>query len=155
MTIIKGRRMLIVVLGVVVANSALHAEDPLERARKASRSGVNAARLAINLAAENIANAETTRVGDSNEAYRRQYPVLQESDTGVKVVTIAKDGVDPVWVYDPKHPHANAYGFVAKPNIDLPSELIKLNYYGNWLAANVAVGKKTKSMRDSLLELTR
>ena len=133
----------------------LWANDPLGDAGEAARSGVRAARLAMNLAAENIANAETTRVNGSNQAYQRKFPVMVEGKKGVEVSALANDTAEPVWVYDPTHPHANAYGFVAKPNIDLSSELIRLNYYGNWLQANVAVAKKTKAMRDSVLELTR
>ena len=144
---------LIAFIGAVAVVDA--GEDPLKAAGDATESGVKAARLAVQLTAENIANAETTRTGANGGAYRRQYPVIVDGSAGVEILKIARDGSAPIWVYDPKHPHANAHGFVAKPNIDLSQELIKMNYYSNWLEANVAAGRKTKQMKDTLLELTK
>lgn len=152
---VSGHIFSVLSLLLLLVVSPVWADDPLGNAGEAAKSGVRAARLAMDLAAENIANAETTRVNGSNQAYQRKFPVMVEAEKGVEVSAVAKDLGEPVWVYDPSHPHANAYGFVAKPNIDLSSELIRLNYYGNWLQANVAVGKKTKAMKDAVLELTR
>ena len=87
--------------------------------------------------------------------YQRQFPVLSETEDGVKVVSVVRDKRDPIWVYDPSHPHANAQGFVAKPNIDLADELMRMNYYSSWLEANGAVLKRCKQMNDAVLELTR
>ncbi len=145
----------LVLIGLCLLARVWAGEDPLQAARKAAESGTRAARLAMQLAAENIANMETTRISSQGGAYQRKFPVFVENGQGVEVETVAIDPKDPIRVYDPAHPHADQYGFVQKPNIDLPSELVRMNFYGNWLEANAAVMMRTKQMRDSILELTR
>ena len=140
---------------LVVIPLALHGADSMRDAAEAAQKGVAAARIAVDVAAENIANAETTFVAPNGGPYRRKFPALSETDTGVKVMGVYQDKKDPVWVYDPTHPHANAQGFVAKPNMDLAEELVRMNYYSNWLQANTAVLKRCKQMNDAVLELTR
>lgn len=129
--------------------------DGIQQAADTARSGVRSARIAVDLAAQNIANAETTQLTPQGGPYQRQFPLLRSDGYGVAVAGIVKDTKNPIWVYDPAHPHANAQGFVAKPNIDLAEELLRMNYYSNWLEANAAVIRRCKQMNDAVLELTR
>ena len=146
--------LLVLLLGLLGA-APLAAGDSIHQAGEIARSGVRAARIAVDIAATNIANAETTWVAPNGGPYQRKFPVLVEADGGVQVLGLQSDHMPPVLVHEPGHPHANAQGFVAKPNIDMAGELLRLNYYSNWLEANSAVLRRKKQMNDAVLELTR
>ncbi len=104
-----------------------------------SASGLTAERLRMDVAAEKLANAQTTR-GTDGGPYRRKSVVLEQAagggsfgaqlrtamggragggaPGGVQVAGIAEDPGAPRQIYDPGHPDANAQGYVAMPNVD-------------------------------------
>src|SRR5919201_2853810 len=108
--------------------------------------GLTAQRLRMDVTAENLANADTTR-GANGQPYQRQEVVLQQTGGfgatlagamgvpgassapapgGVQVVGIVNDPTPDKLVYDPGHPDANAQGYVRMPNVDTVTEMVDL-----------------------------
>lgn len=132
-------------------------------------SGLSAQRARIDVIAQNIANAETTRTG-AGTPYRRQVtslgevrdapefrlePMPWEDETaldptrilhGVEVVGVGQDPTDFVPVYDPGHPDANEDGYVLYPNVDMTTELVDLAGARRFYEANLSVFQAVKSM---------
>jgi len=139
-----------------------------------SASGLTAERMRMDVVAQNLANAQTTR-GADGQPYRRQEVVLQErtptsgfgaalagamggrtgSPGGVQVAQIAKDHPPLKRVYDPGHPDADADGYVQMPNVDSVSEMVDLISAQRAYEANVTAMQAAKQMFSKTLELLR
>ncbi len=107
-------------------------------AMEVSASGLSAERTRMNVAASNLANAQTTQAAGGGP-YRRRDVVLQSVDVpgvtgtpfaqavkGVAVSQISQDAAPPRLEYDPGHPQANAQGYVAYPNINPVKEMVDM-----------------------------
>ena len=139
-----------------------------------SASGLTAERMRMDVVAQNLANAQTTR-GADGQPYRRQEVVLQErtptsgfgaalagamggrtgTPGGVQVGQIAKDQTPLKRVYDPGHPDADANGYVQMPNVDSVSEMVDLISAQRAYEANVTAMQAAKQMFSKTLELLR
>ncbi len=140
-----------------------------------SASGLTAERLRMDVAAENLANAQTTRGADGGP-YRRKSVVLQEaasgfgaqlttamgrsagrggSTGGVEVAGISEDQAPARQIYDPGHPDANAQGYVSMPNVDTVAEMVDLITASRGYEANVTAMQASKQMFTKTLELLR
>ena len=127
---------------------------PLSTALTASASALDAQRARIEVAVSNIANAESTR-GPDGKPYRRRDVVLESEPIapfdgalgraeaiGVRVTDIVEDQGDFRRRYEPSHPDADAEGFVAMPNVDVPEEMVDMlgatrAYQANLTAINL------------------
>lgn len=127
---------------------------PLSSAIAASASALDAQRARIEVAVSNIANAESTR-GPDGTPYRRRDVVLQSEPIspfdgelgraeaiGVRVDDIVEDQAAFRRRYEPAHPDADAEGFVAMPNVDVPEEMVDMlgatrAYQANLTAINL------------------
>lgn len=125
--------------------------------------GVRAQRTRMNVIANNIANAETTRTPEGGP-FRRQLavfeskqigPMLKPERFGVRVKEIAHDTSPFVEVFDPSHPDANAGGIVQFPNVNLAVEMINLVSAQRAYEANINVMLSWRSMTDKALEIIR
>jgi flagellar basal-body rod protein FlgC len=107
-------------------------------AMEVSASGLSAERTRMNVAASNLANAQTTQAVGGGP-YRRRDVVMQSVDVpgvngtpfaqavkGVAVSQISQDAAPPRLEYDPGHPQANAQGYVAYPNINPVEEMVDM-----------------------------
>ena len=138
---------------------------------RTSASGLTAQHLRMSVIANNIANINTTRTPDGTP-YRRQFavfaPVSAEEGTrqearvgslpqgrGVAVVAIVEDTLPPRLVYDPGHPHANAEGYVALPNIDPVREMVDMISATRAYEANVTAINAAKTMAMRALDIGR
>ncbi|HEX2410121.1 MAG TPA: flagellar basal body rod protein FlgC [Solirubrobacteraceae bacterium] len=135
-----------------------------------SASALTAERLRMDVVAENLANAQTTR-GADGQPYRRKEVVLQEraasfgaslsaamsqgSSAGVEVAAIAEDQTPLKRVYDPGHPDADAEGYVSMPNVDTVTEMVDLISAQRAYEANVTAMQAAKQMFSRTLELLR
>ena len=103
----------------------------------ASASALDAQRARMEVAVSNMANAESTR-GPDGQPYRRRDVVL-ETDTfdkvlragtveaaGVRVADVVEDTSAFRRRYEPSNPDADADGFVAMPNVDVPEEMVNM-----------------------------
>lgn len=106
-------------------------------AMEVSASGLSAERTRMNVAASNLANAQTTQAAGGGP-YKRRDVVLQSADVpgatgafaqavkGVSVSQITQDAAPPRLEYDPGHPQANAQGYVAYPNVNPVEEMVDM-----------------------------
>lgn len=101
-------------------------------AMEVSASGLAAERTRMNVAASNLANAQTTQAADGGP-YKRRDVVLQATNVpgadavhGVEVAQITQDAAPPRLEYDPGHPQADARGYVAYPNINPVEEMVDM-----------------------------
>lgn len=131
--------------------------------------GLSAQRLRLNLIAENLANAYTTRTPEGGP-YRRKEAVFEAAPTGatfknmldesrelalsqVRVAGILQDPAPPILKHDPSHPDADADGFVALPNINVMVEMVNMISASRSYEANVTAIKTTKNMALKALEI--
>jgi flagellar basal-body rod protein FlgC len=130
-----------------------------------SASGLTAERMRMDVTAENLANAQTTR-GADGQPYRRKEVILQERGGGfggrleaamggVEVAGVAQDQTPLKRVYDPGHPDADADGYVSMPNVDTVSEMVDLITAQRAYEANVTAMQAAKQMFSKTLELLR
>jgi flagellar basal-body rod protein FlgC len=139
-----------------------------------SGSALSAERLRMDVTAENLANANTTR-GANGAAYRRKVVVLEqqgaagstfgntlaaemrrgEKPAGVQVAAIAEDTTPNRRVYDPGHPDANQDGYVEMPNVDSVAEMVDLISASRAYEANVTAMQAAKTLFTKTLELLR
>jgi len=130
-----------------------------------SASGLVAQRARLNVLAENLANAETTRMPDGGP-YRRKMVVLGsegaspfgqalESAQGsaVRVLEVTESAEAPRLVHQPSHPDANAEGYVAMPSINPVMEMVDLLAATRAYEANVTAVQAAKSMFNKALEI--
>jgi flagellar basal-body rod protein FlgC len=139
-----------------------------------SASGLTAERMRMDVVAENLANAQTTR-GANGQPYRRKEIVLQERPAeggfgaalagamgarrgrpaGVEVARVAEDQTPLKRVYDPGHPDADAAGYVEMPNVDPVAEMVDLISAQRAYEANVTAMQAAKQMFAKTLEILR
>ncbi|MBF0177762.1 MAG: flagellar basal body rod protein FlgC [Magnetococcales bacterium] len=132
---------------------------------RVTASGLAAQRLRLNLIAENVANAQTTRTPEGGPYKRRDphfmarpFDVMMDKETaagstGVAVDRVVVDNNPPRMQYDPTHPDANADGYVAMPNIDVMTEMVNMMSASRSYEANVSVLNATKAMAVKALEI--
>jgi flagellar basal-body rod protein FlgC len=120
---------------------------------------LDAERTRLDLIAQNVANAQTTR-GANGQPYRRQQvafeTVLDEARTtaggdyrlgGPRVTRIQSDPSPLRPLYSPGHPDANpATGIVQMPNVSIPEEMADMVAASRTFEANLAVLKTAKQM---------
>jgi flagellar basal-body rod protein FlgC len=143
-----------------------------------SASGLTAQRLRMDVTAENLANAQTTRTA-AGGPYRRKEVVLEQATGagaggfgaslasamgaqgadatpgGVQVAGIVDDSSNFKTVYDPSHPDANAQGYVRMPNVDTVTEMTDLISASRAYEANVTAMQTAKEMFSKTLDILR
>ena len=101
--------------------------------------GLSAERIRINTTTSNMANAQTTRTEEGGP-YKRRDPVflaasinrdgfasdIDDAMQAVNVTDVVTDPSAPRQVYNPKHPDANAEGYVGMPNITMVEEMVNM-----------------------------
>jgi flagellar basal-body rod protein FlgC len=120
--------------------------------------GLRSEGLRLNVATQNIANANTVRTDDT-EAYVRKEVILtsdEEALDGLGIEQVVRDQRHPFKrVYNPAHPNADQQGFVTMSNVEVPMELINMMSASRAYQANVASIKRYQDMVNSTLELLR
>jgi len=121
-----------------------------------SATGMGAERVRMDVIAENLANADTTK-GPDGKPYRRKEVVLSFDQTldGVKVAGITEDQSAPRRVYDPGHPDADAQGYVSLPNVEPVTEMVDLITASRGYEANVQALQASKTMFTKTLDILR
>ena len=143
-------------------------------------SGLTAQQLRLDVVAENITNATTTRTEGGEGAYRRKMVVFEAQSGrddfrsamaraaggavangadpnagGVKVTQIVDDPSPLKLVYDPTHPDANEEGYVELPNVDTVKEMTDAMAATQAYAANVTAFNALKQVVAKGLEIGR
>lgn len=133
-----------------------------------SGSGLTAQKYRMEIVAQNLANADTTRT-EAGGPYRRKLVVLQEigstgtfaqalrassgTSGGVRVQEVLDDTDDFKVEYDPTHPDANEDGYVQLPNVDTTQEMVDMMSASRLYEANVTAFNAMKAMATKALEI--
>lgn len=140
-----------------------------------SGSGLTAQRLRLDVIANNIANANSTRTTDGGP-YQRERVVLRPIDNsltfkshilpdalekhvgqGVTVEEIQKDEAAPRMVYDPTHPDAvqsgRWKGYVMYPNVNIVEEMVDMISANRSYEANVTMINSSRQMFEKALSI--
>jgi flagellar basal-body rod protein FlgC len=135
-------------------------------------SALRSQRTRMNVIANNVANVETTNIGDGTPFVRKmtRFEPRVESDfdalfkavrgepldtQGVEVTAIVADRTPGRNMYDPSHPDADEDGFVAMPNVDILREVTDMMSASRSYEANVTVFNSLKAMVGVSLEIGR
>lgn len=123
---------------------------------------LNAQKTRLDIVAQNIANAQTTRT-PSGGAYQRQIvsfesELLRRSVGGaalqsVRVGSIAADRTPGQQVHNPQHPDAGPDGLVTMPNVNLSYEMVDLITASRAYEANLSVVKNARQMALKVLQI--
>jgi flagellar basal-body rod protein FlgC len=138
-----------------------------------SGSGLTAQKLRMQVVAQNLANAQTTRTANG-QPYRRKLVVLSERNdpgafstalnasiggktslNGVEATAIVDDANDFKLEYDPTHPDADANGYVRLPNVNTVEEMVDIMSASRLYEANVTAFNAMKEMAAKALEIGR
>ncbi|MCI8576648.1 MAG: flagellar basal body rod protein FlgC [Lachnospiraceae bacterium] len=139
-------------------------------------SGLSAQRLRMDIAAENIANIDTTRT-QGGTSYRRKdvvfesfgsssfrealrnasrgrgYTSIAPGGKGVRVADIIEDDREMKRVYNPEHPDADEEGYVTLPNVDLLKETVDSMSATRSYEANITAFNAMKLMAQRALDI--
>lgn len=127
---------------------------------RVSASGLSAERLRMDLIADNLANANSTRTPEGGP-YRRKVAIFEpitptaSMPGGVRVVGIAHDPTPPRLVYQPGHPDADPNGYVAYPNVEMVQEMVDLITASRAYEANIQAFNAAKNMVLRTLDIGR
>lgn len=135
------------------------------QASSISASGMAAERFRMEVIANNIANAHTTRTSRGGP-YRRLDVVFEEvlrpqrvgeapALGGVRAAELVEDPGEPIRLYMPDHPDADENGYVAFPNVQLPIEMVNLLTAARAYEANFRTAQVFRQLNELALTLLR
>ncbi|HEY0954952.1 MAG TPA: flagellar basal body rod protein FlgC [Roseateles sp.] len=126
-----------------------------------SGSAVSAQSQRLNTVASNLANADTV-AGPDGQAYKARQVVFQtellgarnDSGTaGVRVTNITEDQTPGRKVLDPKHPQADADGYVTYSNVNPVEEMVNMISASRSYQNNIEVMSTAKNLLLKTLQL--
>jgi flagellar basal-body rod protein FlgC len=125
-------------------------------------SAVSAQSQRLNVVASNLANADTV-AGPDGTAYKARQVVFQtalmgasgvrDSAAGVRVSTIAEDQSPGRRVHDPKHPSADADGYVTYSNVNPVEEMVNMMSASRSYQNNIEVMGTARSLLLKTLQI--
>ena len=125
-------------------------------------SAVSAQSQRLNVVASNLANADTV-AGPDGSAYKARQVVFQttllgatgqrDSTAGVKVSTISEDNTPGRRVHDPKHPSADAEGYVTYSNVNAVEEMVNMMSASRSYQNNIEVMSTARSLLLKTLQI--
>ena len=123
-----------------------------------SGSAASAQSQRLNVVASNLANADTV-AGPDGQAYKARQVMFQTElmgltgAAGVRVSTIKEDQTPGRRVHDPKHPGADAEGYVTYSNVNPVEEMVNMISASRSYQNNVEVMSTAKSLLLKTLQL--
>jgi len=126
-----------------------------------SSGALAAQKMRLDIVAQNIANAQTTRTAEGG-AYKRQIVSFESelvkrtggsSLTTVRIAGVTNDKTPGQQVYNPQHPDAGPDGLVTMPNVNLAYEMVDLITASRAYEANLSVVKNSRQMAMKTLEI--
>jgi flagellar basal-body rod protein FlgC len=131
---------------------------------ESTSAALQAERVRMAVASQNIANSDTTH-GLDGKPYQRQSvvfeSVLAREELGlggiepqkVQISRIEKDQKAPRMVYKPGDPDADEAGMVAMPNVNIHEEMADMIVSSRAYEANLAVVRNARSMAMQTLQI--
>ncbi|OLL30864.1 flagellar basal body rod protein FlgC [Burkholderia sp. SRS-W-2-2016] len=134
-----------------------------------ARSGLDVERQRMEVIAQNLANASTTRTASgapyqplrlvsgprmASDSFASQLNgAATQAPAGVQMYGVETVDVPPRLVYDPAHPHADAKGFVSYPGLDHAGEMALMVQTLRVYESNTVMFNAARSMYMRALEL--
>jgi flagellar basal-body rod protein FlgC len=138
-------------------------------------SGLTAERIRMDVTAENLANADTTKAANGKPYQRQEVELAQvgssdfggqltgalaqsngaQAPGGVQVTGIVADAAPDQQVYDPGNPEADAQGYVKMPNVSTVTEMTDLISESQSYQSDVTSMQTSKSMFTATLGLLK
>jgi flagellar basal-body rod protein FlgC len=124
-------------------------------------SAISAQSQRLNVVASNLANADTV-AGPDGSAYKARQVTFQAElmgqmgdamSTGVKVSNITEDQTPGRRVHDPKHPQADAEGYVTYSNVNPVEEMVNMISASRSYQNNIEVMNTAKSLLLKTLQM--
>ncbi len=129
-----------------------------------SGSAVSAQSQRLNVVASNLANADTV-AGPDGQAYKARQVTFQTElmgktgqmgdagTAGVKVSNISEDQTPGRRVHDPKHPSADAEGYVTYSNVNAVEEMVNMISASRSYQNNIEVMNTAKTLLLKTLQM--
>lgn len=132
----------------------------IQAAISAAASGMRAQTTRMRVAAENVANANSTGANPNEEPFRRRIPLMETTTlaTGAQGVRVRGASLDMTAFrqeFNPSHPAADADGYVRLPNVDTLVEMMDLRDATRAYEANLNMIEAARSMTNRALDLLR
>ena len=132
----------------------------IQAAISAAASGMRAQTTRMRVAAENVANANSTGANPNEEPFRRRIPLMETTTltTGAQGVRVRGASMDMTAFrqeFNPSHPAADADGYVRLPNVDTLVEMMDLRDATRAYEANLNRIEAARSMTNRALDLLR
>jgi len=125
-------------------------------------SAVSAQSQRLNVVASNLANADTV-AGPDGAAYKARQVIFQtrmmgamgerDVNAGVTVSTVTEDQTPGRRVHDPKHPSADADGYVTYSNVNPVEEMVNMISASRSYQNNIEVMNTAKSLLLKTLQI--
>lgn len=124
-------------------------------------SALAAQKTRLDIVAQNIANAQTTRTPGGGPYQRQQVnfetELLNRMDgsplQSVQVASITPDTTPGQTIYDPQHPDADSSGNVHMPNVNLAYEMVDLITASRAYEANLSFAKNARELAMKTLDI--
>lgn len=132
----------------------------INAAISAAASGMRAQQTRMRIAAENIANANSSGTNPNEDPFRRRIPLLETTTLasgarGVRVEGAVNDMSNFREEYNPAHPAADERGYVQLPNVDTLVEMMDMREAQRSYEANLNAQQQARAMLQKTLDLLR
>jgi flagellar basal-body rod protein FlgC len=124
-------------------------------------SGMRAQTVRMRVAAENVANANSTGMTPGADPYRRRTPLFETAKIpetearGVRVLGARNDDSAFRLQFNPTHPAADENGMVKLPNVDSLVEMMDMREAARAYEANLSMIDTARQMSARALDLLR
>jgi len=123
-----------------------------------SGSAISAQSQRLNTVASNLANADTV-AGPDGQSYKARQVLFQsvamgdQETRGVQVTNVVEDQTPGRRVHDPKHPAADAEGYVTYSNVNPVEEMVNMISASRSYQNNVEVMNTAKTLLMKTLQM--
>jgi flagellar basal-body rod protein FlgC len=124
----------------------------LNASMRISASGMVAERFRMDVISTNIANANSTKVGNQMP-YQRRIVQLSAGPDGVRITGVIRDPREFRVEYDPSNPNADAQGRVLYSNVRPIEEMVDMIGASRAYEANIAAFNAARGMIRSALNI--
>ncbi|MGB8818275.1 MAG: flagellar basal body rod protein FlgC [Rhizobiaceae bacterium] len=135
--------------------------DMLASSLRIANSGLTSQSMRIRVAAENLANENSTSRIEGGDPYRRKtvsFAEVVDRASGASLVSVSKISRDPSDFeieFDPSNPDAGPDGNVLRPNVNPIIEMADMREANRSYEANLQVIKQTKDLISMTIDLMR
>jgi flagellar basal-body rod protein FlgC len=122
-----------------------------------SSTAVSAQSQRLNVVASNLANADSV-AGPDGQPYKARQVVFQtgqgpQGASGVRVSNVIEDPAPGKRTFDPKHPLADADGYITQSNVNVVEEMVNMISASRSYQSNVEVMNTAQQLMAKTLQI--